>query len=236
MTPKDTVFFLSDMHLGHEYVASLRGFASPAEHDKALFANWREIVPDTNPPAHVWVLGDVILPNLKHNLELLALMPGIKHLITGNHDRAHPSHRDADRYRDILSPRSYFPTFTTIQEFARRKINGLSVLLSHFPYSEPGEDTHSPTFEPRFTQYRLRNEGLPILHGHTHSPTVLSYDYHHLYGMVLQVHVGLDAHGLKPVSLSQITKLLQPAPFQTPLITEVPLPPDSPQHKSVWPA
>lgn len=214
MTNNDTVYLTSDLHLGHEFVASLRGFPNAQEHDETILNNWRETIP---PTAHVWVLGDVILPNLRHNLDRLNELPGIKHLITGNHDKAHPSHRDADKYRNLTGPNSYFPTFTSIQEFARRKINDQSVLLSHFPYAKGENSDH--TLEPRFTQYRLRNEGLTLLHGHTHSKNIISYTDNH---GTLQIHVGLDAWDLKPVSLSQVTAL-------------IPSPLTSPQRQSVWP-
>jgi len=38
------------------------------------------------------------------------------------------------------------------------------VLLSHFPY---GGDSHD---EDRYAQFRLRGEGIPLLHGHVHEP------------------------------------------------------------------
>lgn len=88
----------------------------------------------------------------------------------------------------------YFPTFASVQQSARRRIRGREVLLSHFPY----QGDHSA--EDRHTQWRLRNEGLPLLHGHTHSNLVrLNQDN--------VIHVGWDAwHRLVP--LPEVADLL----------------------------
>jgi calcineurin-like phosphoesterase family protein len=56
-----------------------------------------------------------------------------------------------------------------VQLHARRSINGVRVLVSHFPYA--GDHTD----EARYDQWRLPDYDLPIIHGHTHSSDILSY-------------------------------------------------------------
>jgi len=120
--------------------------------------------------------------------QLIAELPGTKHLIAGNHDRCHPMHRDAHNWQ-----RRYLEVFDSVQSFARRRIAGRQVMLSHFPFS--GDHT----FEDRYTQYRLRDEGAWLLHGHTHSMSK---------GEGRQIHVGADAWGMAPVSLEVIEKMV----------------------------
>ncbi len=80
----------------------------------------------------------------------------------------------------------------------------VTVLLSHFPYvGDRGQE--------RYAQWRLKDEGLPLLHGHTHSAEEISYTPRINNGggwPTTQMHVGLDAWNLTPVSLEQIGELL----------------------------
>lgn len=183
------VFFTSDLHLGHDYVARIRGFADAAQHDAALIANWCEAVRADD---HVWILGDLAASSPSHALATLMALPGIKHLVLGNHDRAHPMHRDAYRQQA-----QYYLAFASVQSAARRRIQGREVLLSHFPY-----DRDRDTF--RFGQWRLRDEGVALLHGHTHGTERLSLSAR----STPEIHVGVDAWDLAPVPLATIEDLL----------------------------
>lgn len=181
----------SDLHIGHRLVAMHRGFILPngeadvEAHDHTVLDNWaRTVAPDDQ----VWVLGDLSVTSnadrLKSILATLGSLPGVKHLISGNHDPVHPMHRDSHKWQ-----RLYMETFASVQPFARRRVNGESVLLSHFPY-----DTDRG--EVRYVQYRLRNEGEFLLHGHTHSSQRDT--------SATELHVGLDAWDLTPVSLGEV--------------------------------
>lgn len=179
-----TTYFTADPHFGHRLVAELRGFDDPAEHDEHLIQNWRRVV---QPGDTVWILGDLAVSSPWRALGIITGLPGRVHLISGNHDPVHPMHRDAHRYL-----RRYLDVFESVQPFARRKIAGEEVLLSHFPYDK---DRH----EARYTQYRLRDEGRWLLHGHTH-------EKYRREGR--EVHVGLDAWDLSPVSIDTIALLM----------------------------
>lgn len=182
-----TVYFTADLHLGHAMVAGLRGFTTSEAHDATVASNWLKTVRKEDT---VWVLGDVALGGLTRALDLVASLPGRKHLITGNHDKCHPMHRDSYRWQ----PEYLRAAFDSVQAFALRKIDGQKVLLSHFPY------TADHTEDVRYTEWRLPDTGLPLLHGHTHSRE---------RGTPHEVHVGLDAWDLHPVSLEVISSVLQ---------------------------
>lgn len=152
------IWFIGDLHFGHEKVAALRGFATTELHDGAIVARWRKQVRDGD---LVHVLGDVSggsRTGEMHALRLLGRLPGRKRLIAGNHDSVSSIHR-------ALSPHTeeFRRVFERIGDFARIRVDGHQVLLSHYPYTEDHTD------EARYMEYRLPNFGMPLIHAHTHS-------------------------------------------------------------------
>lgn len=180
------VWLTSDTHLGHDFVARLRGFESHNEHDAAIARKWDKRVRDGD---EVWVLGDIAMNGWKDRLAWFWHRPGIKHLVLGNHDRAHPLHRNAHGHQS-----HYLSVFETVQTAA--SLRGGKVLLSHFPYDGEGV-TRDPDKPERYSQWRLRDMGLPLLHGHTHDDVRFRWS---AKGTLMH-HVGLDAWGLAPVTL-----------------------------------
>lgn len=192
-------FFTADLHLGHRLVSRMRGFDDPSEHDEVVAERWRSVVSTEDA---VWVLGDLAAVSTRRGIDdLLAkvdVLPGTKHLIAGNHDPVHPMHRDAHRWQ-----RRYLEVFDSVQAFSRRRIgvtmpagqkSSQTVMLSHFPYRAD----HSAT--ARYLQYRLRDVGDWLLHGHTHSPAQFTSSR--------EIHVGLDAWELRPVELGEVATLM----------------------------
>ncbi|MEV4127052.1 metallophosphoesterase [Nocardia sp. NPDC049707] len=177
------IWLTSDIHVAHAKVSELRGFSSTDEHDAELARCWDAVV---RPVDQVWLLGDVTgrRGDEARGLEWVAARPGIKHLIAGNHDPCHGMHTEAHK----VLPR-YLEVFASVQQSAVRKIAGERVLLSHFPYSA------DHTTEARYPEWRFPDTGRWLVHGHTHS-TVAQRGR--------ELHVGLDAHDLKPVSLHWI--------------------------------
>jgi calcineurin-like phosphoesterase family protein len=192
------VFFTSDLHIGHNFVAGLRGFSSTDDHDDALALNWDRVVnPNGDRGDQVWVLGDLSVGGDKAQKRALAWMmqrPGRKHLIVGNHDGAHPMNRNAHVWQ-----KHYLGVFESVQMAARRRINGQNVLLSHFPYAESEWADH--TAEARYPQWRLPNMGLWLLHGHIHTKDKL-------HEKDKSIHVGVDAWNLTPIPLEEIEELI----------------------------
>ncbi len=193
-----TVHFTSDLHLGHRKAAEHRGFTGPqatAEHDVIIARNWNAVV---RPDDAVWVLGDLAASSPAYALEILGNLPGTKHLVLGNHDQPHPMHRDAH-----LRLGKYLDVFASVSTAARRRVEGTEVLLSHFPY-------HRDRGEVRHTQWRLRDEGRWLLHGHTHGPErVTITGFRRTAPLTKEIHVGVDAWDLTPVPLTTIAHLIQ---------------------------
>lgn len=184
-----TVWLTSDLHLGHRLVANLRGFdIDTAAHDQAVCDGWASMVKSSD---QVWVLGDVSVNNPRRGaLELIGKLPGTKHLIPGNHDPIHPMHRDSHKwFPDFLA------VFASVQAYARRRLNGRDVLLSHMPY------TTDWGFEARYPQWRLPDLGEFLVHGHTHSKERRTSNH--------ELHVGVDAWDLKPVQLDAVIEYVE---------------------------
>ncbi len=202
------VFFSADTHFRHKLVAGHRGFTSSAEHDEAVISRWNQLV---RPDDLVWHLGDVGLGSETRVLEQAARLNGRKQLVTGNHDPCWPGHRDARKHQ-----RRWLEVFESVQAFAKVRLDGRMVLLSHMPYEgdHVGEDRH--------TQFRLRDEGAWLLHGHTHlanrlgpHPRFLTFRDPVTGGPGTQqplgreVHVGLDAWDLRPASEAEILGVIR---------------------------
>ncbi|MGC0252616.1 metallophosphoesterase family protein [Pseudactinotalea sp. Z1748] len=190
------VWFTSDLHLGHRFVASLRIGTTREEVDlgayhEQVIEQWNDCV---RPGDVVWNLGDVTLAGPERVGPVLQRLNGTQHLVAGNHDRVHPMFRDAHKVQ-----RQWLDYFASVQAHARRRIDGYSVLLSHFPYRGEGQRHMAD----RHTQYRLPNKGVPLIHGHTHDEgQKLSFD-----AGTPMVHVGWDAWG-RPVHLDEVSELL----------------------------
>lgn len=181
-------FFTSDPHLMHPFVAGTRGYESAEAHDGQFLDSWRATV---RPRDIVWVLGDLTVRHTPEVLALFADLPGTKHLIVGNHDLCSPVSSKAHRHQ-----RAYLEVFESVQQAAQIKIAGRRVLMSHFPY---GGD-HAYT-EDRYTQWRLRDEGMPLLCGHVH-------DEWRARGR--QFNVGVDhTPDMRPVSEDEVARWLE---------------------------
>lgn len=183
-------WFTSDLHFGHEMVARHRGFINADEHDQEIFENWHKKVKADDT---VYVLGDVTLRHPELALEVLNDLPGVKHLVAGNHDPVHPMHRHSYKVQ-----RDWLNVFASVQQTATKRIGGHRVLLSHFPYTADRD-------EIRYPQWRLPDLGAWLLHGHTHGPE-------RLHGH--EVHVGLDAWDFTPVPEHVIAQLIADASNQ----------------------
>ncbi|PSL04100.1 calcineurin-like phosphoesterase family protein [Haloactinopolyspora alba] len=203
--------FTSDLHLGHEKVAGLRGFECAVEHDKEIGERWASVVGERD---IVWVLGDFSCGAEDYALDLLHGLPGRKRLIVGNHDAAHPMHR-----RAAQALARYGNVFEYVAMAGRVKLAGRDVLLSHFPWS--GERAGDGR-ERQFRHWRIPfDEGGVLLHGHTHRTDQRAHGAYAdwnpglagsswaPHGSALQVHVGLDAWDLTPVHAHIIEKLIK---------------------------
>lgn len=171
-----STFYVSDLHFGHKLVAKHRGFGEHADstknHDDDIIKVWHSQV--KNDDDIVWVLGDLAVSSPKRALDIMSRLPGRKLFIAGNHDECHPLHRRAFKKTD-----QYLAVFEWVSPFARRKVDGVEFLLSHFPYAADHTET------ARYNEVRLRDEGFNLVHGHTHSTAKVTSKR--------ELHVGWDA-------------------------------------------
>lgn len=179
------VFFTSDHHIGHRFMAELRGFASVEAHDESLLEKWNSAITKRDV---VWVLGDVSM-NPSKGVEWMARANGIKYLVAGNHDRCHPVNA-----RWHSEQRKYLEVFSGVTTIASVKIGERKVMMSHFPYVVDRVPA------ARFMEWRCRDEGLWLLHGHTHVASKLTERR--------QLHVGVDAWAGYPVSRDRVGQLM----------------------------
>jgi calcineurin-like phosphoesterase family protein len=180
--------FVGDAHLGHRLVAGLRGFAAVEDHDHQILSNMARVA---RPDTIWWHTGDEAFDGWQGRIKAFAAIPGTHHLVLGNHDRGFPANSSSYKY---LS--AYREVFASVQLAAKISHQGVGLLICHFPYDGDTEGRG----EDRFEQWRLRDLGKPLIHGHTHSAQRVSTSAR---GTV-QLHAGLDAWGLVPPTIHDL--------------------------------
>ena len=176
-------WFTSDLHLGHPFVAELRGYdrgdADVERHDAAILGN---LTAALSPGDTLWVLGDISSgwgPQEERALSLLhdtlLDLDVTAHLIAGNHDTCHPLHANsATRQRRFLEVFDSVQPYQCIvpwdpdgdgvadNEDLAKKADSEVAWLCHFP--RPGQDHEG--MESRYDNLRL---DVPfVIHGHLH--------------------------------------------------------------------
>lgn len=109
-------FFTSDTHFGDHRTLNLykRPFASTAEMDEALVANWNAVVGADDV---VWHLGD-FARTAGRAAEILPRLHGIKHLVVGNND----------------PPLIHGQGWASVQAYAETEQDGVKLVLCHYPF------------------------------------------------------------------------------------------------------
>lgn len=154
--------------------------------DLELIENWREVVA---PDDDVYFLGDFTL-DFKRVRQVLPLLSGRIHLVAGNHDLCHSSHKDASAY-----VRHYLQAgFADVCESLSLQIADDSVLCHHMPYFDLDD------IDQRYPEHKPQDEGSWLLHGHVHQRWKVSGR---------QINVGVDVWDFYPVSLSQIEAIVR---------------------------
>lgn len=181
------VWFTADTHFNHARILDLadRPFDTVEAMNECLIENWNATV---SPADTVWHLGDVGMGDADRNLALVDKLNGTKHLVAGNHDPVWPGNRHAHRHQ-----REWLAHFASVQAFARYTVAGQTVLLSHFPYT----GDHGSV--DRYPEFRLRDTGLWLIHGHVH-------EQWRRRGR--QLNVGVEVREYRPVSLDDLTETI----------------------------
>lgn len=196
-----TTFFTSDTHFGHKNIITLgdgRPFRDITHMNEMIVHNWNALV---RPDDTVYHLGDVALGPIEDSLKYISRLNGRKVMITGNHDRPFPP---MSKFKDekIAEWTEVYKRagFDEVWENHRILLGDYHFALSHFPYD--GDHTR----EDRYNEYRLRDLGIPLIHGHTHGKEKLTLSK----GGTKMVHVGMDAWNFAPVSAMAVIDLIDP--------------------------
>ncbi len=193
-----TDWFTADLHFGHLTPARPRGFDDVTAHDAVLAGNLREAL---LPGDRLFVLGDISSGIPDQEDRALELLAGIRdatgarlHLVAGNHDAVHPMHA-----RALTGHTRFLRTFDTVSSAMTLKLEGRRAVVSHFPYD--GDHT-SPD---RHVQWRPRDCGEPVIHGHTHSAEKTGRSA----AGSLQLCVSLDAWDMRPAKKDDLAALVR---------------------------
>lgn len=184
------LFVTSDQHFGHTNVIRYcnRPYSSVEEMNEAMIAEWNAVV---GPEDTVYHLGDFSM-SLGAMRAATPRLNGRKILIVGNHDHCHPVHK-----KHLKAEQKYIEAGWSEVKL-KEQINTPSgpVLLYHLPFAAAKEE---PGVTLRYADYRLKYEGVPLLHGHVHS----SYLYRSR-----GYNVGVDQHGMRPIPLDYAAEKL----------------------------
>ncbi len=192
----------SDTHWGHVNIAKLanRPFdnsVSTTEMDQFLIEKWNKAVNDNDTVLH---LGDVAMGLVKETLLNIKKCNGRKILIPGNHDYigSFSSASRREKHQEIY--RECFDEILPEMGNMLTVIQGdekVTVQVSHYPTTE----TYlKEGYSDKFAKYRPNLNVAPLIHGHTHSPNMISVGGQ-------QLHVGVDATpDYMPVTAELIAK------------------------------
>lgn len=214
------IYFTSDLHFCHPFVAATRGFGpkcdnmnelihTVGESEFAKMTNWRKhdevVVRHINARVgkqdELYVLGDLScgsrdsFEQALHMLDKLYVPPSRRHLILGNHE----NFKVKDSVRVTLAH-----TFGYVSTCEYLYVDGVPIVLSHVPLLEDMDGRVRKGLAENSYSKSLRKHAVNVpkgtlhLHGHTHSSTPRDSRN------PLSVNVGLDAWNLFPVSLTEI--------------------------------
>lgn len=181
-------YFIGDPHFFHQSMTKWRPFETVEEHNETLLNNWNSTVTASD---EVFVVGDVVFGGLKENIYYLNALNGKKILIVGNHDRCFAANKN--HYNHVSR---YLEVFDVVLQHARVTYEGVEFLVNHFPYD--GDHTK----KDRYSQYRMIDNGVPLIHAHTHSTEFFSRSENG----TPQMCVSAEAIRFTPISLGDITK------------------------------
>lgn len=120
-------FLTSDTHFFHSNVIKFcdRPYGSMEEMNQQLIQNWNDVV---GPFDHVWHLGDVSFGSVEDTENILYQLNGLKHLITGNHDRKGRCQK-LDWSKHFVDQHDYYRLKVTVEPSVTYK-----AVLCHFPF------------------------------------------------------------------------------------------------------
>lgn len=170
------IYFTSDLHLGHANIIRHcnRPFASAEEMDAALIANWNAKVREKDT---VYILGDLMFRNKRPPEEYLAQLPGKKHLIVGNHDKAWMKKVDLTAW------------FESVEMMQFLKEGQQKMTLCHYP----------------MMTWPFANYDGWMIYGHIHESTDMLF-WPLIQQSSRMLNAGADVNGFAPVTFEEMVE------------------------------
>jgi calcineurin-like phosphoesterase family protein len=183
-----TTFFTADTHFGHARIMeySRRPFKSVEEMDEALVANWNAVVRSGDT---VYFVGDLSFHDHKNTVWLLSRLNGNIGLILGNHDKKLQS----EVLRRFMFVKDLYTAKVEDPDVDGRSRGIQRIVLCHYA----------------MRVWEAMHYGAWHLYGHSHGS--LPDDPH-----AKTFDVGVDCHGYKPISYTQVKEIMATKTF-TPL-------------------
>lgn len=190
------IWFSSDHHYFHENIIKYcnRPFGSVAHMNQELTRRWNEIV---QPEDFVYYLGDFSLGRIEVVEPIVKSLNGKKLLISGNHDRAHPTNKKPTPIARYIEAGFIDVVLETTIDLT---LNGRpqKVKLCHLPYAPLADEE----VDRRYLNYRPKDEGQLLLHGHVHCSWLVDVKRK-------MFNVGVDLHNYYPWSVEDIEAVMR---------------------------
>jgi calcineurin-like phosphoesterase family protein len=158
-----------------------------------LVKRWNDTV---RPWDVVYVLGDMCMGKIDESLKFVGQLHGVKHLITGNHDRCGNTYYFKPNYsKQMLWVQKYLAAgFTSITDGSiifRFDFHGhqAEVQMCHFPFEGDSTD------EERHPEARPEDTGRVLFHGHCHGLWKFNDR---------MVDVGVDVWDFRPTQIKEV--------------------------------
>ena len=199
-------WWTSDHHFGHANIIKYcaRPFTDADAMNRAMVDRWNDVVDDGD---EVWMLGDLVMGQLIVNLSAhVWRLKGRKILVPGNHDVCWPH-----RKKGPTQVTAYFDLggiARIVDSPEPVTLAGQRVQVNHFPYALDSR------YDLKFTQYRPKDDGGWLLHGHIHERWRQNGR---------QINVGVDAWDFAPVSEDTLCEVIRSGPARVACPTYTPV-------------
>lgn len=180
-------FFSSDMHYGHHNIIDFCGrpFFNVEDMNNKLTDNINFMV---KPEDVLYIIGDFSFYNKDRNVDILNSIRCSKVLVKGNHDQS--NRIKGLKFDDVCQEMDLY-------------VGKHLVTLCHAPYAWSKDHPRKATaMKDPYEAIRPKDNGLWLLHGHTHSKERVSRNDR-------TIHVGVDAWNYFPVHESDIIKIIE---------------------------
>lgn len=186
-------FYTADTHFGHRNIIKYcdRPFTDVDHMNHTMANNWNAVV---SPDDTVYILGDYALGVLDESLAMTGLLAGRKILVVGNHDRCFKGQkRKLSEERLEKETQRYLNAGfdQVLHGTVDHTIGDISVQMSHFPYTDDGDD--------RYIDHRPVDDGRWLLCGHVHERWKI---------VERMINVGADVWGYTPVPEDTLLEIM----------------------------